>query len=68
MTKNKATALDNYIEQVESFAVYVDKKNKIVGIYNTLNDCTIAETSYALKRLKNLYKFRIQMVSKELHV
>lgn len=56
--------MEEYIEKVKEFASYVDQKEKVVGIYATNEDALIAEKSFALKKLRNLYKFKIQMVIK----
>lgn len=55
---------DVYCDQVAEFAAYLDKKEKIVGIYATNEDSLVAERSLALKKLKNLYGYKIQMVIK----
>ena len=60
----KKTKKDEYIEAVEKFAAYVNHSEKIVGVYATTEDCLIADSSYALKRLTSYFKYKIQMVIK----
>ena len=56
--------MDEYTEKVLEFAAYINHNEKVVGIYATNEECVIAESSFALKKLRNLYKYRIQMVIK----
>lgn len=55
---------DECVERVQKFAVYVDKELRTVGIYATNEDALQAEKSSALKKLKSLYNYHIQMVIK----
>lgn len=62
--KVKISKHDYYVGMVEKFASYVDTEEKIVGIYATQEDSLIANTSLALKKLRNTFKYKIQMVIK----
>ncbi len=64
MAKQKVSKHDEYVEKVKEFAVYVDSEIRTVGIYATNEDATIANKSFALKKLKSLYRYHIQMVVK----
>lgn len=60
----KISKHDEYVEKVKQFAVYVDSDIKTVGIYATNEDAARANRDHALKKLKNLYNYKIQMVIK----
>ena len=64
MQVNQETKRDEYISEVEKFAVYVNTEEKIVGIYRTNEDLLKANKNYALKKLKNRFGYRVQMVIK----
>lgn len=60
----KISKHDEYVEQVERFAAYVNTKEMTVGIYNTPDDMLHANKNTALKKLRNLFKYHIQTVIK----
>jgi len=60
----KTSKHDEYLQEVEKFSAYVNTKEKIIGIYSTIEDCKIAEKSVALKKMRNIFKYKIQMVIK----
>lgn len=60
----KTSKHDEYISKVEKFAVYVNSKEKVIGIYCTNEDSFIAQKSTALKKLRTLFNYKIQMVIK----
>ena len=60
----KDSKLEDYLDRVEKFAVYVDRKERIIEINSRREDLLTANKSYALKKLKNLYKYKIKMVIK----
>lgn len=60
----KISKHDEYVEKVKEFAVYVDSDIKTVGIYATMEDCEKADKNVYLKKLKNTFKYKIQMVIK----
>lgn len=55
---------DEYLSTVEKFAAYANSKEKIIGIYATNEDMLKAEKSPALKKLRKLFNYKIQMVIK----
>ena len=55
---------DEYVALTERFAAYVDTEQKIVGVYSTTEDMIRANKSKALKKLRNVYSYHIQMVIK----
>lgn len=63
MTK-KISKQDEYLEEVQKFAAYTNREEHTIGIYATPEDALVAEKSFALNKLKNLFKWRIQMVIK----
>ncbi len=60
----KISKHDEYLQAVEKFAVYVNTELKTVGIYATVEDSLRANKSKALKKLKTLFKYNVQMVIK----
>ncbi len=60
----KISKHDEYVEEVEAFASYVNRETMIIGIYATAEDALVAERSIALKRLKGRWHYKIQMVIK----
>ena len=64
MTKKKTSKHDECVEKVKEIAVYVDSNTKTVGIFCVLEDMITAEKNIYLKKLKNLYKYSVQMVIK----
>ena len=61
MAKQKVSKHDEYLEKVQEFARYVDTKEKIVGINSDYKNSKIANDSFALKKLRKLYGYKIQM-------
>lgn len=63
MAKKKVTKHDEYVESImkQSFCSYVDSKIMTVGVYSTNEDMLKANKNPILKKLKNLYKYKIQM-------
>lgn len=59
--KTKISKHDEYYERVEKFAAEIDDEKKVIYIYSTVEDCKRAEKSLALKKLKTLFKYSIQM-------
>jgi len=64
MAKVKISKRDQYIEIVKKFAAYVDSEEDVAGVYATIDDARIANSSLALKKLRNTFKFKVQMVIK----
>lgn len=65
MAQTKISKEDFYLEEVRKFAHATNKDEKYISIYATPEDCLIAEKSHALKKLKNTFKYKIQMAIKQ---
>lgn len=59
--QTKISKHDEYYEKVAKFAAEIDTELKVVYIYSTPEDCLKAEKSLALRKLKNSFKYSIQM-------
>lgn len=57
---------DEYISHVSEakFSAYVNREEKVVGIYSDPDDAYEAENNFALRKLRRTYKYKIQMVIK----
>ena len=53
----KRSKHDEYVEEVETFAAYVNRETMTIGIYATAEDALVANYSTALKRLKGFDRY-----------
>ena len=60
----KISKHDEYVESAKRHVAYIDTVEKIIGVFATPEDCLKAEKNLAIKKLKNLFKYHIQMVIK----
>ena len=60
----KQSKQEEYLEEVQKFAAYVNHDEGVIGVYATAEDALVAEKSFALKKLASLFKWKIQMVIK----
>ena len=60
----KKTKKEEYIFEVKKFPflAYVDEKENIIGIFSDIDSMLSANKNLALKKLRKLYKFNVQMV------
>lgn len=68
MAKKKVSKHDETVDstRLQSWCAYVktDKKEMVVGVFNTTEDMVEANKSKLLKKLKGTFKYSIQMVIK----
>ena len=60
----KQTKQDQYIGELKEkpWISSVDTKEKVVGVFSDTEDMIKANSSKALKKMRNLYKYHIQIV------
>jgi ABC-type Fe3+-citrate transport system substrate-binding protein len=64
MGKVKDAKHDEYVEIAKKIVAYVNPKELIIGVYADVDDMKKANNNLAVKKLKNLYRYKIQMVIK----
>ena len=65
MAKKKLSAHDKHVEEVQKFdwCAYVKTKEpKTVGVYSSPDKMLAANNNASLKKLKNTFKYGIQLV------
>lgn len=62
--KNKESKHDEYVGEAKKIAAYVNSQEKVIGVYCTNEDMLKAEKNFAIKKLKTLFNYKIQMVIK----
>ena len=60
----KTSDIDKQIELASKYSSYVNKTDKVIGVYSTTEDSLIANKNPAIKRLTKKYGFKIQMLIK----
>jgi isopropylmalate/homocitrate/citramalate synthase len=64
MGKEKDTKHEEYVELAKKVVAYVHPADLIIGVYCDVEDMKRANNNFAVKKLKNLYRYKIQMVIK----
>ena len=54
---------DENLNLAKKIVYYVDTSNKVIGVLNTIEDMSKANSSSVIRALKNKYKYHIQMVN-----
>lgn len=57
---------DEYLTNVGNadWCDYVDREEKVIGVYSDPDDAYAAEKSFALKQLRGRFHYKVQMVIK----
>lgn len=55
---------DDYVDIAKKIVAYVDTTNKVIGVYSDTADMIKANNNLAVKKLKNKYNYKIQIVIK----
>ena len=61
--EKKISKHDEYVDLAKKIVYYVDTSNKVIGVLNTIEDMSKANSSSVIRALKNKYKYHIQMVN-----